>query len=876
MNARFVLPLSLILVVPVAVPAQVAPARPVAEPAGPVPVAPARPVEEPAAPPAPAGEFLRPDPANDLLAFADLLASRGDFASALARYEEFLRANPNHPAMRRALYQTAECLRKLDRADDAENTYALIVDKYQRGEMVDAAAYRAAALAYNRRDFRAALPYFNVARTQTADPKLKADATFRAARCLEAAGRKADAAPLFQELVSSPDANPFQEPARLSLARIAFDLGRREEALPFFEHLAASAGDPVVRGEALVRAGRIHSDLGHKDQADALFDKVFALAGADAWKPVAQMALVEARYKAKDYQGVVDAYNKGVFQLPDEMRAQMFLMTGNSFLRLGRFPDAIKTYGILENFFQGTPEGQEAGYRRLQCLYQNKDPNLVGFIDHYVKREKDAGRPSHRFIDRALLLKAETLFAVPNAVAAAEAYSAIKVENLPENLRAGVLYKMSWAQAEAGQRPQAIDSLNRFIQRYPQDPQMPVAYVRRAELLERNGDEMRALQDYQTVIEKYGDSPGAEYAYQQAARIHGNKNDNPGMVKLYQALLEKFPKTKAAPEAYYALGRGYYRMKDYLKAVENLRRAREADPKLYGRPAGSRIALSCYALKDAVTLRKELDLFLKDGSAGELPPQVLAWLGVKLYEEGDATGAATYLGLASNENEPKATEPVIWKYLGKARLDAGQYREAVTALDHYLAGVDQPAARASALLDKARAQFGLRAFDQADLTASEGQQAVRQGKTNAWLSLLRGDIAMAQNKFDDAIGHYSVPSQTMVDPEITPNALWRLVQALQKVDRRDEAKKFKLELTQKYPSFEPPAGGPIRAVPEEHVKPADLPPPELPPEGAPAGPAPPTPPASPPPAPAADEAADPPGDVLPPGVPTPAENPVEP
>ena len=207
MNARFVLPLSLILVVPVAVPAQVAPARPVAEPAGPVPVAPARPVEEPAAPPAPAGEFLRPDPANDLLAFADLLASRGDFASALARYEQFLRANPNHPAMRRALHQTAECLRKLDRADDAENTYALIVDKYQRGEMVDAAAYRAAALAYNRRDFRAALPYFNVARTQTADPKLKADATFRAARCLEAAGRKADAAPLFRRLARSQAQN---------------------------------------------------------------------------------------------------------------------------------------------------------------------------------------------------------------------------------------------------------------------------------------------------------------------------------------------------------------------------------------------------------------------------------------------------------------------------------------------------------------------------------------------------------------------------------------------------------------------------------------------------------------------------------------------
>jgi tetratricopeptide (TPR) repeat protein len=211
-------------------------------------------------------------------------------------------------------------------------------------------------------------------------------------------------------------------------------------------------------------------------------------------------------------------------------------------------------------------------------------------------------------------------------------------------------------------------------------------------------------------------------------------------------------------------------------------------------------------LRDAPTLRKELDAFLQVAKAGELPPQVPAWLGVKLYEDGDAASADEYLTMAANEQDPKATEPVIWKFLAKARLDAGRFAAATRAADHYLATAEDPASRASGALDKARAQFGLRAFAEADATAIEGQKIVRQGKTNAWLGLLRGDIAAAQEKWEDAVKHYIVPSQTFVDPEITPLALWKTSQALQRAGQRDEAKKFRAELDARFPLFQPPQG----------------------------------------------------------------------
>ncbi len=812
----------------------VAPARPVAEPVAPgdLPVAPARPVEigpdgKPVAPPdpAPGGQpdagqpFLAPDPANDLVKFADELFARNEFQLALARYDQFIVENPRHALARKALYQLAECLRRLNRLDEAEQAYALVVDRYKNGEFIDLAAYRAAGLAFNRRDYASAIPYFKIARLLGATPQFKIDATFRAARCYELGGEPAKAVPLYQEILQSPEAGQFKEPSMLSLARQTLAEGKKPESLGFFLDLAANAKDATVRAESLVRAALIETDLKRDDDAEKHYAEVFKLAEADAWKPVAQLGLIRSRYQRKDYQGVIEAYNAGVYKLSDEMRVQMFLMVGHSYQRLGKLPDAVKVYGILENFASGQPEGIEAGYRRLECLYLGNDENLPAFVDRFIETEEKAGR-QHKFRDRALLLKAETLFEKNDSVAAADTYAAIRMENIPEGQRPTALYKHAWSETECARRPQAIEAFNRFLVAAPQDPRAALALAKRGEMYALNGDPVKASQDFLAVVEKHPGSEAAEFAYVNAARLHGDQNDLQTMLRLYGELLEKFPQTKSAPDAHYAMGRGYYQLKKYDKAAEHLRKARDADPELYGRSAGSRLVLACYALRDSAALRTELDAFLKQAKASELPPQVPAWLGVKLYEEGEAAAASDYLSMAANEQDPKATEPVIWKFLAKARLDAGRFASAVSAVDHYLATAEEAGSRASGLLDKARAQFGLQAFDEADATAVEGQKVVRQGKTNAWLGLLRGDIAAARERWEDAIKHYIVPSQTMVDPEVTPLALWKTSQALQRAGQREESKKFRAELETRFPLFQAPQGPLIpKAEREEKVMP---------------------------------------------------------
>jgi len=766
-------------------------------------IAPGRLIEEPENEQADA-DFLRPDPVTDLYTFANQLYELEDFEQALLRYRQFIELHPNHPKARSAYYQLAECFRKLDRLAEAERIYAAYADNYETGELVDAAAFRAAALAYNRKAFAIALPYFRKTAELTEDPQLKLNAHFRIANCLQQLDRKEDAITYFSKVVEAPDPNPFLESALLALARSADDEGAKEQAFEHFRTVADGASTQSVKAEALTRAALLATDLEKPDEAETLYREIFALEEAEEWKPIAQFGLVHNRYNAKDYEGVVNAYNLGVFKLADDMRAQMFLMVGNAYQRLEKYADAIRTYGILENFYEDRPEGQEAGYRKLQCFLFMEEEDLPSFVEHYITNytEKELDHP---FLDRAQLLLAEFLFSKKDFPRAADAYASIRYENLPDSLRKPAYYKRAWAEAEAGRPHQAVQAFTAFLEAAPDDPLAPQALASRANNHRKAGNDERALEDFHLVVNRYPDDAVAEFALRESAAIKNSRNDTAGMIRHFKTLLEDYPDSIYASEAHYTIGIGYYRTREYKEALPHLRKARELDPETYAEAAGRRIVLACYSMQDVTALREEANAFIEEYGSASLPSQVLAWLGVKLYERLEYEQASRFLDLAADDNNPDLTEPVIWNFLGKARIESADYAGAIAAIDHYFASSEHPQTQAAALLDKARAQLKLEQFKEADETAEEGMRLVRQGPTNARLSIIRGDIAMAQNNFEEAVKHYVVPAQTIIDPEITPEALWKASEALLKDDKRQEAREFREELMNQFPDYRPPS-----------------------------------------------------------------------
>ncbi len=302
------------------------------------------------------------------------------------------------------------------------------------------------------------------------------------------------------------------------------------------------------------------------------------------------------------------------------------------------------------------------------------------------------------------------------------------------------------------------------------------------------------------MIDEHPDSEPMELALQQTALIKGQQRGYQEMIDAYTMLLEKFPETKAKAEARFWTGWGISSYSRFDKAVVPLDESRKLDSSAYYDRATMRLILAHYSLRDVKAVQAEID-GVKGGSNVVVPSQVYAWLGVRLFEEGDFPGADTYMTRSSTPDNPGATRAIIWKQLGMARLKTKSYKRAIIAFDFYLLSNQPSGNRAKVLLEKGHAQLGLEAYDDADRTIEEALQLEPQGRVNAQLCLAWGDVALGRKDYDAAVKRLIRPSYVFVDDAITPHALDKTIFAHEMLGNEERAEEVRKTLSEKYPSY---------------------------------------------------------------------------
>jgi TolA-binding protein len=743
------------------------------------------------------------------LDYANGLFTRKLYDLAAPEYQKYLDDYPGRAGRANAYFSLAECYRNLNRASSARTNFQKVLNDYGDSEFAGPAAYALAEMAFTQKDYTAALPLFHRSAGKSKEPAVALSAHYFEARCLEALGRKEEAANIYAEVAEAGNPNPYREDARITAASIFAGRGRKIDALKQYEALANEAQKPAVKAESAVRGGMIALDLVHADKgkidkaiadrAEALLRKGRALPEAGKFRAIAQAGLRRLQYQTGQYAQLLTEYKKEQGNLPEAAQAEVLLLAANSERQLGHSKEAEALYSQIITKYPDREEAKDAAYERLINVY-NSDPSaLISAVDEFL-----ATNPTNERADQAKLLKAEAFYKQQNCAEAVPIYEELRASQLSAKLRTEAAYKLGLCHAHAKNLPGVIEAFTYYVQAFPDDPQVPAALAQRALAYEQDKNYTAAVADLNTILTKYPKAHEREAALQLKALILGQQENTTGMMETFRQLLREFPRSSVAAQAQYYIGKAAFESKDYKTALSALNAARQLNKEQYYNLASLRIMLCQFYLKDRTALTKEVNSFMANSPNTNVPPEVLEWLGIGYYNEKNFQAAEKYLSALRKIDNPGSVKPDFLFYLGDTATKLKNLPEAEDAFGKYLQTAKDPAGKAKVLLALGAVKISAHKPDEAQKIAEEIMALQPEGRVNAEARLLAGEVQLERGNFDDAGKAFKGVALLYDDPAITPRALDKAALAYRQAGKTEEADRLSHELRERYPNY---AGG---------------------------------------------------------------------
>jgi TolA-binding protein len=377
--------------------------------AGPTPIPVARPARPAKATPIPVPEMADPSgeirlaPANTpmtqeqiQLNIADGFYAKGAYDLAAPEYEKYLGLYPGGADKQTVLFRLAESYRRTGTFNAARSTYQTLLDQFGAGDFIGPASYRLAEIYFSERNYSSAVSYYSKASVRLKDPKLANAAKFFAARCHEALGHKRDARVAYEDLIATPQDNPFLDNSRLSAALLLKgEIDRTPEALKQIQALEQTTQNPELKAQATVYSGLWLIELGQDAKGEAELKHALEMEGVGRFREAAQFGLVQIQFNAEKYQQVIDLWASGAKDFGAESRPQVMLLAAKAYRALKKNDEATALFRQVGQEFPTTVYAKEAAYELLLNLYRANDPAVLQEIDAYLRpilRSKNAIR----------------------------------------------------------------------------------------------------------------------------------------------------------------------------------------------------------------------------------------------------------------------------------------------------------------------------------------------------------------------------------------------------------------------------------------------------------------------------------------------------
>lgn len=710
--------------------------------------------------------------------------------------------------------------------DEGKRCFHILLTRYGKGKWAGAAAYTLAAEHYNKTEYLLAAPLFERSADNAAKADDRARSNFYAGNCHRMTGHDREAFTAYRKVLDDPAGVLFAPQSKVALGHLAVRAGKFAEALAFYEEVANSPAPMKIRGEAALHAALTAAKLDQPEVSDKYLRMVLTTPGMDEFRVDAQTALMANQFAKEDYEGVIRTYRATQLKATGEKEAARLMIVARSYMRVNKPADALAMFREVERLVR--PENDlafQASYYRLLCFFRIEGRHVPEQVDAFLGLYRKSHADDTR-IHTALMMKAETLFANKDLAGAAKVYAGINASRVSEKNRPGLYYQRGWCLVEAGDPGGGIRSLTEFIDRYPQDERVPSAIAKRAQGYVAAAESAKAIKDFDLLTAEGMPADLTSYAWLESARLRRTEGNPTDMVVRYQALLANVkglnPKIQA--EANYWIGQGLTKTNAAKEAVPYLEEARKLRPETYAKHAGLLLILGYFAQMDLPRISAEIDLAIKGGYDPDIPEQILRWTGLQAFNAGDFAASARFLNLIATPKEPRETPKDVWRYLAKSALETGDATAALEAADNTLAVEDNPGWKADGLLDRGRALFALGRYDEARVATDDGLLLRPQGRTNAGLRTLSGDLFRQAGDLAKAIAEYLIAVEFIDDKELKPRTLHSLIEAYDKSGDPASAREYREQLRAKFPDWKPAKPKPAPApVPAPTPAPAPVP-----------------------------------------------------
>lgn len=777
------------------------------------------PARLPAVPPA---TPLQADPAADQflvaqLAYQEALDSsdpklqKANFEAAVLQFSRFLRFHAGHKNAVNAWYYSAVCYQKLGQDGPARRCLKAVVEDGRSGPLVGSAAYQLAKHHYEEKAYAEAEPLFALASKESDNLATRQLALYSRALCFQKLEREVETMQVLEEVLADPD-SPFRSRAEVALAYYFKNHEQVAKALVLFEKLAET-GEKKSRADAILQVALLARELGKEDLARSYSEKILTTPGLEQWRGEAQLSLMSEASRNKNHARVIALYEQGQgrFKLKKDQAVQRILLTIGALEASDRKKDTSPLYQELARLSPESKTGFEAAYVLLSRAYHADTKDFAKRAETFLQSNARHHADDPRTHNVRLML-AESHYKAKSYAKAAATYAVIDLQHLDPENHVGVRYRLANALLESGQHDQAVAAIDAFLKNHANDKQVPTLLAKRADAFAAAGKKEEALRDYETLLTRTSDPLLREYAWAQKAELHKKAKELEAFINCHRHLLTDFPQRSPANMAasQFLIGWALFRLDRLEECISPLENARQGDPKSLGYEATIHLALAHYSLQQLPALEAELQRLLDDGPDEKIGRNVFGWAGVKIAnEEEDYSRALKFLRNAIDLDAPAGTKTVIWRSYAKCAVETGEFRHALPALAILLERDENEYLIAESNYLMARSHFGLNALKQARTAAEDALGLKPQGRLNAEIRLLLGDIALGENDPATAAQYYVVVAElySSKDPKIKVNALRRAAAALEDIgtaEARQDAQRYREQLNSRESA---PSGG---------------------------------------------------------------------